>query len=127
MWLDIVKQFGKALPNCYVIQPVSCLQCADDEKHYRVEDTIERHDGYFCKSCDEGWVNPALICDCCYKYVASRGITGYGDDYSSGNNENLKEGYDYHRWFMDVTTDVTGNAPAFADVDDCTIVCSLYS
>jgi len=112
---DVVNQLKKALSDCYIIQPVSCIQC-NESGQYRVEDTIERWDGYFCESCDEQWGNPALYCDCCHTYVASRGFTGGGAE-CSGNNDDLRDGYDNGRWFIDVEVDVSGNAPASYEGD----------
>ena len=113
---DYNDKIAKELQNCYIIKPVNCGQCGEK---FRVEDTIERWDEYFCESCDEGWNNPALFCDCCDIYVASRGYTGAADEPSNpGNNKDLKDGYDSVRWFIDSSSYITGNAPAFEDVED---------
>ena len=93
---EVSKNISKLIPDVYIIQPVLCISCDD---YYRVEDTIERHDGYFCESHDEQWDNPHYYCDCCSIYVAARGYTGA--IYNLGNNDALKPGYDSGRWFID--------------------------
>ena len=103
---NVSKSLLQKMPNVYIIQPVHCISCGDDGRDYRVEDTIERHDGYFCESHDEQWGNPALYCDCCCRYVAPRGYTGgAGEVFNSGNNEGLKDGYDSRRWYIDATVE----------------------
>ena len=94
----ISKSILKNNPNVYIIQPVHCISCGDDDDSsiYRAEDTIERHDGYFCESHDEQWDNPYYYCDCCYTYVAPRGYI---------NDDSLRSGYDRMRWFIDETVD----------------------
>ena len=94
----ISKSILKNNPNVYIIQPVHCISCGDDDDSsiYRAEDTIERHDGYFCESHDEQWDNPYYYCDCCYTYVAPRGYI---------NDDSLRSGYDRVRWFIDATVD----------------------
>ena len=91
---DVVPQLEVTLPDCYIIEPVFCMHC--EEKPYKVEDTIERWDAYFCMDHDEQLDHPYYYCDCCNVYVAPRGYTGGGDDIS--NNDSLNEGYDYKRW-----------------------------
>ena len=94
----ISKSILKNNPNVYIIQPVHCISCGDDDDSsiYRAEDTIERHDGYFCESHDEQWDNPYYYCDCCSTYVAPRGYI---------NDDSLRSGYDRVRWFIDATVD----------------------
>jgi hypothetical protein len=112
-----ILKLKKTIPECYIIQPVYCVNCNDEP--YRVEDTIERWDEYFCESHDEQWGHAALNCDCCYKYVASRGFTGGADEpFNIGNNDNLKDGYNSVRWFIGATSDVNGNAPGSYEGDD---------
>jgi len=94
----VSKSILKKNPNVYIIQPVHCFSCGDDDDSsvYRAEDTIERHDGYFCKSHDEQWGNPYYYCDCCYTYVAPRGYI---------NDDSLHFGYDRVRWLIDADVD----------------------
>ena len=87
-------------PNVHIIQPVHCISCGDDSGDYREEDTIERHDGFFCESHDEQWENPFYYCDCCYAYVAPRGYVS-----KDGNNSDMHDGYDSTRWFIDAFVD----------------------
>lgn len=100
---EVSTNISKLIPDVYIIQPVQCINC--HELNYRVEDTIERHDGYFCESHDEQWDNPHYYCDCCYTYVAARGYTGESGAHTLGNNDALKPGYDYGRWFIDASAE----------------------
>ncbi len=92
----ISKSILKNNSNVHIIQPVHCISCGEDDdcRIYRVEDTIERHDGYFCESHDEQWDNPHYYCDCCYTYVAPRGYI---------NDDSLRSGYDSMRCFIDAS------------------------
>ena len=93
---ELKKNITKLLYN-------QTCQLGGCEEKYRVEDTIERWDSYFCIMDDEGMNNPALYCDCCGLYVAPRGYTGDTcEHFNPGNNKDLKDGYDDMRWFIEV-------------------------
>jgi len=98
------KQVNKALPNCYIIQPVNCNECSDDSIFYRVEDMFDNEYGYVCEGCYEPADLPGYYCECCNTFVAPRGYTG-GSCENSGNNQNLNDGYDHCRWYIDATVE----------------------
>ena len=64
-------------PKIKIEQPVNCFSCETDKS--RLENMIERYDGYFCESCDADWNENYYTCECCEQNVANYTAGPYYD------------------------------------------------